>query len=207
MTDLERALARPPAGEPAAAVGAFRERATAAGLVDVAYASLDSPFGELTVYITRHGLVRLAYPDEPIELVAEELARRLSPRIVIAPRQTDPVRRELAAYFASRQRAFSTPIDWSLVRGFTLGVLRATAAVPFGTLTTYREVAAEAGNLRAARAAGNALSSNPIPIVVPCHRVVHADGSLGGYTGGLDRKRFLLRLEGAWPEAAVRGAS
>jgi methylated-DNA-[protein]-cysteine S-methyltransferase len=107
------------------------------------------------------------------------------------------VRHELEDYFAGRRRTFDTPIDWSLVRGFAVGVLQATAQVPFGQVTTYQDVAGAAGSPRAARAAGNALGSNPIPIVVPCHRVVHAGGGLGGYTGGLERKRFLLRLEGA----------
>jgi methylated-DNA-[protein]-cysteine S-methyltransferase len=117
--------------------------------------------------------------------------------VLRAPERTDSVRRELESYFAGKQRAFDTPVDWSLVRGFAVGVLQATARVPFGQLTTYRDVAGAAGSPRAARAAGNALGSNPIPIVVPCHRVVHAGGGLGGYTGGLDRKRWLLSLEGA----------
>jgi methylated-DNA-[protein]-cysteine S-methyltransferase len=106
------------------------------------------------------------------------------------------VRRQLDEYFAGARRGFDVPIDWQLVRGFAGQVLRATARIPFGSLSTYRGVAAEAGSPNAYRAAGNALGSNPIPIVVPCHRVVHADGGLGGYTGGLERKRFLLTLEG-----------
>jgi methylated-DNA-[protein]-cysteine S-methyltransferase len=159
---------------------------------------MDSPLGELLVAVTRRGLVRLAYDDEAVEDdVLAELAERVSPRVLRAPERTDSVRRELESYFAGKQRAFDTPVDWSLVRGFAVGVLQATARVPFGQLTTYRDVAGAAGSPRAARAAGNALGSNPIPIVVPCHRVVHAGGGLGGYTGGLDRKRWLLSLEGA----------
>ena len=203
MTELERRLGRGPA---ASAFDADRlsaelqARAEAEGLLDVAYASMDSPLGELLVAVTPRGLVRVAYDDEAVEdRVLAELAARVSPRVLRAPWRTDGVRRELERYFAGEQRAFDTPVDWSLVRGFAAGVLRATAQVPFGQVTTYREVAGAAGSPRAARAAGNALGSNPIPIVVPCHRVVHAGGGLGGYTGGLDRKRFLLSLEGALP--------
>jgi methylated-DNA-[protein]-cysteine S-methyltransferase len=201
MSELERRLGRGPAapGFDAERLSAeLRARAEAEGLLDVAYASMDSPLGELLVAVTRRGLVRLAYDDEAVEDdVLAELAERVSPRVLRAPERTDSVRRELESYFAGKQRAFDTPVDWSLVRGFAVGVLQATARVPFGQLTTYRDVAGAAGSPRAARAAGNALGSNPIPIVVPCHRVVHAGGGLGGYTGGLDRKRWLLSLEGA----------
>jgi methylated-DNA-[protein]-cysteine S-methyltransferase len=134
---------------------------------------------------------------EPLDEQLDELAVRISPRILRAPARTDAVRRQLDAYFEGRRRAFELPIDWRLVRGFAGDVLRATARIPFGQVSSYREIAVEAGSPRAYRAAGNALGSNPIPIVVPCHRVLHAGGGLGGYTGGLDRKRFLLRLEGA----------
>lgn len=200
MTELEDRLARGPGTPPldAARLGrAVRARAEAEGLLDVAYATMDSPLGELLVAVTPRGLVRLAYDDEAVEdEVLAELAARVSPRVLRAPERTDAVRRELERYFAGRQRAFDTPVDWSLVRGFAGGVLRATARVPFGSVTTYRQVAEAAGSPRAYRAAGNALGSNPIPIVVPCHRVLHAGGGLGGYTGGLERKRQLLRLEG-----------
>jgi methylated-DNA-[protein]-cysteine S-methyltransferase len=174
-------------------------RAADAGLLDVAYASVDSPLGRLTVFVTPRGLVRLSYPGESIEAQLDDLARRVSPRILAAPERTDAVRRELDDYFAGRLRQFRTRVDWRLVRGFAGGVLRATARVPYGALATYRDVAAAAGSPNAYRAAGNALGSNPIPIVVPCHRVVHAGGGLGGYTGGIERKEFLLQLEGARP--------
>lgn len=177
-------------------------QASDAGLLDVAYGRLDSPLGELTVFVTPRGLVRLAYAGERLEVALEELAERVSPRILEAPERTDAVRRQVAAYLAGDRREFDLPLDWSLVHGFATGVLQATARVPFGRVTTYRDVAQAAGSSRAARAAGNALGSNPIPIVVPCHRVLHADGSLGGYTGGLDRKRFLLNLEGSLPVEA-----
>jgi methylated-DNA-[protein]-cysteine S-methyltransferase len=200
MTELERRLARgrkAPELDPERIAARLKTRARAEGLLDVAYASIDSPLGELLVATTPRGLVRLAYVEEAAESVLEELAERLSPRVLRAPERTDEVRRQLEEYFAHERSQFDTPIDWSLVRGFAADVLRATARVPFGTLTTYRDVASAAGSPRAYRAAGNALGANPIPIVVPCHRVVHAGGGLGGYTGGLDRKRFLLVLEGA----------
>ena len=175
---------------------ALSHRAAADGLLDVAHGTYDSPLGPLTLMVTRRGLVRLSYPHEAVEAEIEQVAERISPRILAAPERTDPVRRQLDGYFAGRRREFDVPIDWSLVRGFAGNVLRATAGIPFGQVSTYRQVAAEAGSPNAYRAAGNALGSNPIPIVVPCHRVLHAGGGLGGYTGGLDRKLFLLRLEG-----------
>ena len=171
-------------------------RAADAGLLDVAYGVADSPLGPLTVMVTPRGLVRLSYPDEGIDAQLAEIAQRVSPRILEAPERTDGVRRQLDEYFGGARHDFDVPIDWRLVRGFAGNVLRATARIPFGSVSSYREVAAEAGSPNAYRAAGNALGSNPIPIVVPCHRVLHAGGGLGGYTGGLDRKRHLLRLEG-----------
>lgn len=201
MSDLERRLAglAVPSLDVADVEATLRRRAGDEGLLDVAYGELDSPLGDLLVAVTPRGLVRLAYSGEEPDRVLGELAAQVSPRILHAPERTDAVRRELEAYFDGRLDRFTTQIDWSLVHGFAIGVLQATARVPFGVLSTYREVATEAGSPRAARAAGNALGSNPIPIVVPCHRVVHADGSLGGYTGGLERKRFLLALEGVQP--------
>ena len=177
--------------------GSLARRAADEGILDVAYGTYDSPLGPLTVMVTRRGLVRLSYPGEGIAVQLDELAERVSPRILQAPERTDAVRRQLDEYFEGERRSFEVPIDWRLVRGFAGSVLRATARIPFGSVSSYREVAAEAGSPKAYRAAGNALESNPIPIVVPCHRVLHAGGGLGGYTGGLDRKRFLLTLEGA----------
>ena len=175
-------------------------RALDAGLADVAYGSMDSPVGELLVAVTDRGLVRVAFASEPGDEVLEELAARVSPRVLRLPARTDAARRELDEYFAGERRRFDLPLDWSLVRGFAQGVLRATARVPFGSVTTYGQMAEAAGSPRASRAAGNALGSNPIPIVVPCHRVLHAGGGLGGYAGGLDRKRYLLSLEGTLPD-------
>ena len=176
--------------------GRFVERATDDGLLDVAYATVDSPFGPLLVALTPSGLVRLAYPDERHDAVLDDLAARLSPRVLEAPARLAGVRRDLDEYFAGRRRGFRTPIDWSLTSGFGRKVLRATFDIPFGGVSTYREIAAAAGSPNGSRAAGNALGNNPIPIVVPCHRVLRTGGGLGGYTGGVDRKERLLHIEG-----------
>ena len=180
--------------------GRLARRAADAGLLDVAYGTADSPLGPLTVMVTPRGLVRLSYSGEGFDDQLDELARRVSPRILAAPERTDEVRRQLDEYFSGARHGFDLPIDWRLVRGFAGEVLRATARIPFGAVASYREIAADAGSPNAYRAAGNALGTNPIPIVVPCHRVLHSGGGLGGYTGGLERKRYLLGLEGVLPE-------
>jgi len=173
-------------------------RAEAEGLIDVAYTSVDSPLGPLVVAATPKGLVRVSYTEfRGEDEVLEELARRVSPRVLEAPARLDPVRRELDEYFEGHRQDFEVPIDWSYLAGFTREVLRATARIGFGDVSSYAGVAAEAGSPRAVRAAGNALGANPMPVVVPCHRVLRSGGKLGGYTGGLERKEFLLRLEGA----------
>jgi methylated-DNA-[protein]-cysteine S-methyltransferase len=191
----------------AAAARGFLERARDDGLVDVGFGFADSPFGPLLVAMSGRGLVRLAYPNERPDDVLAELAANVSPRVLESAGATDPIRRELDEYFEGRRRGFSVPTDFALSRGFTRAILQRTAKIPFGHLATYREMATAAGSPRGARAAGNALGSNPIPIVVPCHRVVHADGGLGGYTGGIDRKVVLLRLEGVLDEESVRPRS
>lgn len=201
--DLGRSLRRGLEGEAATAAARLPEAAAAAGVLGVAYATVDSPLGPLLVAATPRGVVRLAYPEEERDTVLGELAVRVSPRVLEAPATLDHVRRELDEYFVRRRRSFDQPVDLSLVRGFARRVLRATARIPFGGVASYRDVAGGAGSPRAGRAAGNALGSNPIPIVVPCHRVVHAGGGLGGYTGGLDRKRFLLGLEGALADGGL----
>jgi methylated-DNA-[protein]-cysteine S-methyltransferase len=172
------------------------DRAGAEGLADVSYTVADSPFGRLLLVATRRGLVRVAFPEEEPEGVLERISRRLSPRIVESRAPLDPVRRELEEYFAGRRRAFDVDLDWSLIGPFGMRVLRVTSEIPYGGVLSYAEVAAEAGSPRGSRAAGNALGSNPIPIVIPCHRVLRSGGALGGYGGGLDRKRWLLTLEG-----------
>lgn len=176
-------------------------RAARAGLVDVAYATTDTPVGVLILATTRTGLVRLAFPEEGLDHVLEDLAASLSPRVLENPRMTDPVRRELDAYFEGRRHTFRAAIDWSLISGrFSRRVLEETARIPFGSVSTYGDVAGRAGSPRAARAAGNALHDNPVPIVVPCHRVVPSSGGIGKYGGNEWRKAYLLRLEGALAE-------
>jgi methylated-DNA-[protein]-cysteine S-methyltransferase len=173
------------------------ERAAAEELLDVAYAMVDSPLGPLVVAATPRGLVRVAYTESQADArVLEELARKVSPRVLEAPARLDGIRRELDEYFAGRRTDFDLPIDWALTHGFTSRVLQATARIAFGATSTYAEVATHAGSPRAVRAAGNALGANPIPVVVPCHRVLRTGGAIGGYTGGVERKEYLLRLEG-----------
>jgi methylated-DNA-[protein]-cysteine S-methyltransferase len=189
----------PPTIDPSdATVAAARFAAAAAPEADVAYAVLDTPVGRVLAAGTPRGLVRLAYEDggEDEDTILDRLAARVSPRILEAPSRLDPVRRELEEYFEGRRTRFELPIDWSLVAGFGRRVLEATAAIPFGGTSTYAQVAAHAGSPRGSRAAGNALGANPLPIVVPCHRVLRTGGGLGGYTGGLGRKEALLRIEG-----------
>ena len=188
----------PPVFDPAdAAAAAARFAATAPA--DVSYARVDSPVGTLVAARTEHGLACLTYEDYHggLDAVLDRLAAKLSPRILEAPARLDDVRRELDEYFEHRRTAFDLPIDWALVSPFGRKVLHATAAIPFGEVSTYAKVAAEAGSPKATRAAGNALGANPMPIVVPCHRVLHTGGKgIGNYTGGVHRKEALLRLEG-----------
>lgn len=172
------------------------ERAGEEGMLDLAYCEVDSPIGTLLAVATPSGLVKLGYPDVSADRQLEALSATISPRLLEAPARLDPVRRELDQYFAGKRRDFDLPIDWRLTAGFVQLVLRETARIPFGETRTYAEMAAVAGSPRAFRAAGSALGANPIPIVVPCHRVLRTGGGLGGYGGGLDVKRALLRLEG-----------
>jgi methylated-DNA-[protein]-cysteine S-methyltransferase len=185
------------AGEAAALAARTAARAADEGLAEVAYALVDGPVGRLVAVATPRGLVRLAYELGGLDGVLDQIAARLSPSIVEAPAKLDGVRRELDEYFAGRRRAFELELDWRLVgTGFARRVLEAAIAIPFGATRTYREVAGAAGSPNGYRAAGNALGANPMPIVVPCHRVLASGGGLGGYTGGLDRKRTLLCIEG-----------
>jgi methylated-DNA-[protein]-cysteine S-methyltransferase len=173
--------------------------AAEAGLLDVAYTIEDSPVGRLLLAVTQRGLVRVAYLDggDVTEYVLEDLADQISPRVLSAPARLDEVRRELDEFFAGRRRQFDLPLDWRLTRaGFGRRVLQATSRIPFGSVSSYKLVAGEAGSPRAFRAAGTALGGNPLPIVVPCHRVLHSGGGIGGYTGGLHIKRTLLSIEG-----------
>jgi methylated-DNA-[protein]-cysteine S-methyltransferase len=195
LDSLERELRRSAPASPGD-LPELTDAALAADLLDVAYARLDSPVGTLLLAATPKGLVRLAYIDyEDEDQVLESLAERVSPRVLAAPSRLDQSRRELEEYFGGRRQAFDLPLDWQLLSGFGRRVLEATAAIPYGSVSTYKGVATGAGSPRGFRAAGNALGSNPIPIVLPCHRVLHSGGGLGGYTGGLDRKRTLLAIE------------
>jgi methylated-DNA-[protein]-cysteine S-methyltransferase len=197
MTELDALELTLRAPLPQAPLPDLTDRAASARLLDVAYATLDSPLGALLLAGTPRGLVRIAYLDHAggEAAVLEELATKLSPRVLAwAPRLDEP-RRELDQYFAGRRREFALALDWALARGFARRVLEATAQIPYGAVSSYKEVAAAAGSPRGFRAAGNALGANPLPIVVPCHRVLHAGGGLGGYTGGLERKRTLLAVE------------
>jgi methylated-DNA-[protein]-cysteine S-methyltransferase len=172
------------------------ERAEAERLLDVAYANLDSPFGPLLLAATPRGLVRVNLPNQDPEQALEELAAKVSPRVLEAPARLDEARRELDLYFAGKLTEFELAIDWALTHGFRGKVQRAINRIPYGQTRTYTEMARRAGNERAVRAAGTACGTNPIPIVVPCHRVLRSGGGLGGYGGGLPMKEALLELEG-----------
>jgi methylated-DNA-[protein]-cysteine S-methyltransferase len=173
------------------------EAAENASLIDVAYARHDTPVGTVLLAATPRGLVRVAYADDEstVDATLAALARRVSPRVLAAPRRLDTARRELDEYFAGARDRFELPIDWRLTQGFGRRVLRSTARIPYGSVSSYGRIASAAGSPRGSRAAGNALGSNPLPIVVPCHRVVHSGGGLGGYTGGVERKLTLLAIE------------
>jgi methylated-DNA-[protein]-cysteine S-methyltransferase len=198
MRNIEKALAQSlPADASRVLAERFAARADDEGLIDVAYTVEDSPVGPLLLASTKRGLVELGFDgDERLDLYLTTLSAKLSPRVLEAPARLDPVRRELDEYFSGKRQDFDVPLDWTLTHGFTQRILRATAKVPYGQVSTYRQMATKAGNAKAVRAAGNALGANPIPIVVPCHRILRTGGSLGGYGGGPERKEFLLRLEG-----------
>lgn len=197
-TGIEGALrtSRPEAGDLRAATARLADRADAERLLDVGVGHLDSPIGSLFVAATNAGVVRIGLATEPEDELLAELAEEISPRVLSAPRRVDRARRELDEYFAGARRDFDVPLDWSLARAFRREVLEELVKVPYGETTTYAELAADAGRPRAVRAAGTALATNPIPIIVPCHRVLRSDGSVGGYRGGADVKRKLLALEG-----------
>ena len=172
-------------------------RAEREGLLDVAYTEVDTPVGQLVLAATPRGLVRITFPVETTDAVLEQLSASVSPRILESPARLDDARRELDRYFEGKLQKFSLPLDWQLTRGFYRKVLRATARIPYGKTRSYTQMATKAGSPRAVRATGTALGSNPLPIVVPCHRVLRSGGALGGYGGGLEVKQTLLELEGA----------
>ena len=175
------------------------DRAAAEGLIDVAYTTVDSPIGPLMLASTEKGLVRLWFGNEPLDRFVGDLAKRISPRVLEAPAKLDDVRRQLDEYFEGQRKEFDLALDWSLSHGFGQRVLKATNRIPYGKVSTYGAVADKAGNRSASRAAGRALGTNPIAVVVPCHRVIGASGALTGYGGGIENKKYLLRLEGYLP--------
>lgn len=199
MATIEERLSRRVSVGDRAAAEAARvvARAEKESLVDVAFARMDSPFGELLIASTPKGVVELSLPGYDQDEALEWLARKVSPRILESPRRLDAVRRQLDEYFDGKRTSFDVPLDWQLSHGFALRVLKATARIPYGKVSSYREMAEKAGNVRATRAAGNALGGNAIPIIVPCHRVLRTGGALGGYGGGLPMKEALLKMEGA----------
>jgi methylated-DNA-[protein]-cysteine S-methyltransferase len=171
--------------------------AARAGVLDIGYRIVDSPLDPLLVAATERGLVRVAFANEDHDLVLQQLADRISPRILHAPDRLDDTARELDEYFAGRRREFDVPLDWSLSTGFRNTVLHHLPEIAYGRTATYATVAQLAGNPKAVRAVGRACATNPLPLVVPCHRVVRSDGGLGGYRGGVDAKRMLLAMEAA----------
>jgi methylated-DNA-[protein]-cysteine S-methyltransferase len=172
------------------------DSANAEGLLDVAYTMSDSPFGPLLLAATPRGLVKVSLPGYDPGETLEDLAARVSPRVLEAPARLDEARRELDLYFEGKLTEFDLPLDWQLTAGFRRKAQHAIARIPYGKTRSYTEIARSAGNERAVRAAGTACGSNPIPIVVPCHRVLRSGGALGGYGGGLPMKEALLKLEG-----------
>jgi methylated-DNA-[protein]-cysteine S-methyltransferase len=180
---------------------ALTARARAEGLLDVSYMVEEgSPLGDLLLAATPRGLALIGYPTKrDIEGRLEYLSQKLSPRVLEDRSAFDDVRRQLDEYFAGRRHDFDVPLDFSLVHGFTERVLAATAEIPYGEVSSYAAISSAAGSPKAVRATGNALGANPVPIIVPCHRVLRTGGKLGGYGGGVERKEFLLGLEGALP--------
>jgi methylated-DNA-[protein]-cysteine S-methyltransferase len=164
-------------------------------LLDVAYRTVDSPFGPLLLAATDQGLVRVAYQREDHDHVLQTLAEQVSPRILRAPRRLDQIARQLAEYFERERQDFVLPLDFRLAHGFRRAVLGQLVLINYGRTETYAQIAAAIGNARAVRAVGTACATNPMPVVVPCHRVVRSDGKLGGYVGGLETKAALLALE------------
>ena len=169
--------------------------ADSAGLLDVAYTEVDSPVGALILAATERGLVKVAFDSTPLDQVLDELAATVGTRLMRAPSRFDDAARQLGEYFSGSRREFALPLDWRLASGFRLDVQRYLPQITYGSTASYAEVAQGVGNPRAVRAVGTACAKNPLPIVVPCHRVVRSDGTLGNYAGGPEVKRKLLELE------------
>jgi methylated-DNA-[protein]-cysteine S-methyltransferase len=177
--------------------GRLADEADTAGLLDVGYRTVDSPVGSLLVAATSVGLVRIAYAVEGHDAALQALADEISPRVLHRPARLDTAVRQLDEYFAGQRRRFDLPLDWRLAAGFRRTVLHRLPEIPYGETATYAALAAMAGRPRAIRAVGSACATNPLPVVVPCHRVVRSDGTVGGYLGGVEAKAALLALEAA----------
>jgi methylated-DNA-[protein]-cysteine S-methyltransferase len=171
--------------------------ASEAGILDVAYRTMDTPIGTLLLAATNKGLVRVAFAREGHDLVLAQLANRVSPRVLREPTRLDPAARQIEEYLAGRRRQFDLALDFQLAHGFRRTVLAHLSQIGYGKTASYAAIAAAAGNPKAVRAVGTACATNPLPIFVPCHRVVRSDGSIGQYGGGTDAKRALLALEAA----------
>jgi methylated-DNA-[protein]-cysteine S-methyltransferase len=167
------------------------------GFLDIAYSTVDSPVGPLLLAATEQGLVRVAYAREDHDAVLQQLADKVSPRVLHAPARLDAAARELDEYFDRTRRTFDLPLDWRLAAGFRSTVLHHLPEIGYGQTASYATVAALSGSPKAVRAVGTACAKNPLPVVVPCHRVVRSDGAMGGYLGGPEAKRLLLALEAA----------
>lgn len=198
--NIEHELARAYPDDPET-LRRLRDRLTSAaadqGVLDIAYRTVDSPVGTLLLAATDRGLVRVAFASEGHDAVLQALADRISPRVLDAPARLDVVARELDEYFTGQRQRFDVPLDWQLAKGFRSTVLHQLPTIEYGHTASYATVAQLAGNPRAVRAVGTACALNPLPVVVPCHRVVRSDGGMGGYRGGPDAKRVLLDLESA----------
>lgn len=194
MSNVADQIRNLPSGGHTAVVNRFARRAIEEGSARVAYSAVESPIGDLTALVTARGLLALAFETDDLDRIMESVAAKVSPCIVREPSAVGQVRSWLDSYFNGRRHPVPG-LDRSLITPFQDRVLAATAAIPLGETRTYGQVASLAGNPKAARATGRALGANPIPVVLPCHRVVAADGSLHGYAGGLDRKRLLLDHE------------
>ncbi|OKH84858.1 cysteine methyltransferase [Mycobacterium sp. ST-F2] len=195
-TDLAR-VTQPGADKLAALHSRLAAAAQHEGLLDLAYRTVDTPVGPLLLAATERGLVRVAYAREDHDAVLQQLADKVSPRILHAPDRLDAAARQLDEYFARTRRTFDVPLDWRLSAGFRSAVLHHLPQIGYGETASYAAVAALAGSPKAVRAVGTACAKNPLPVVVPCHRVVRSDGAMGGYLGGPEAKRLLLDLEAA----------
>jgi methylated-DNA-[protein]-cysteine S-methyltransferase len=197
ITGMLNGIEAPTSAEFEALRARLGERAERAGLLDVAYRIVDSPVGALLLAATSAGVVRVAYEREDFDVVLTRLVEKVSPRVIADARRLDPVVRQLEEYFVGSRESFDVPTDLRLAAGFRRRVLEHLPAIGYGHTASYAVVAAAVDNPRAVRAVGSACATNPLPLILPCHRVVRSDGAIGEYVGGADNKRHLLELETA----------